>query len=226
MISVKLGRLWARFWMYFAGSGFFGRIATHLAAWFSPPFYGRRFLARLYPKGYISPRATIYHTVLKLGAHVFIGDRVTIYQDKNGGSVEIGERTHIYGDTYIQTGSGGSIKIGSDTHIQSWGQFSAYKGNIIIGNGVQIAPRCAFYPYDHGYAPGELIMKQPLKTKGNIIVEDDAWLGCGVIVLDGVRIGKGSVIGAGAVVTQDIPDGSIAIGVPARVVKTRNTISL
>ena len=50
---------------------------------------------------------------------------------------------------------------------------------------------------------------------------DDAWLGYGVIVLDGVRIGKGAVVGAGSVVTEDIPDGGIAVGVPARVVKMR-----
>jgi acetyltransferase-like isoleucine patch superfamily enzyme len=55
-------------------------------------------------------------------------------------------------------------------------------------------------------------------------VEDDAWLGYGVIVLDGVRIGKGAVVGAGAVVTHDIPEGAIAVGVPARVVKMRSDL--
>ena len=53
------------------------------------------------------------------------------------------------------------------------------------------------------------------------MIEDDAWLGVGVIVLSGVRIGKGAVIGAGAVVSRDVPDGAIAMGVPARVVKMR-----
>jgi acetyltransferase-like isoleucine patch superfamily enzyme len=54
-----------------------------------------------------------------------------------------------------------------------------------------------------------------------IIVEDDAWIGHGAMILDGVRIGKGAVIGSGAVVKQDIPDGAIAVGVPARVVGNR-----
>jgi acetyltransferase-like isoleucine patch superfamily enzyme len=93
--------------------------------------------------------------------------------------------------------------------------------SIQIGCGVQIAPNCAFYPYDHGFARGQLIMEQPCKTKGGIIIDDDAWLGHGVIVLDGVRIGKGAVIGAGSVVTNDIPDGAIASGIPSRVVKMR-----
>ena len=87
---------------------------------------------------------------------------------------------------------------------------------------MQIAPNCAFYPYNHGIEPGKLIQEQPLYSKGDIIVGDDAWLGFGVIVLDGVRIGKGAVVGAGSVVTEDIPDGGIAVGVPARVVKMRD----
>ena len=53
------------------------------------------------------------------------------------------------------------------------------------------------------------------------MIDDDAWLGYGVIVLDGVKIGKGAVIGAGSVVTRDVPDETIAVGVPARVVKRR-----
>lgn len=74
---------------------------------------------------------------------------------------------------------------------------------------------CAFYPYNHGFAPGERIRNQPAKTKGGIIVGDDSWLGAGVIVLCGVEIGKGAVIGAGSVVTKDVPKNGIAYGVPA-----------
>lgn len=216
--------IWSRFWMRFAGLSYFGRIATRLATWFAPPYKGRRCLARYNLQGYIAPSATIYHNNLQLGGKVFIGDRVVIFQNTNGGSVELAERVHLYGDVCIETGDGGSLKIGSNTHIQPRCQFSAYKAAIQIGCGVQIAPNCAFYPYAHGVAPGELIAKQPLQTKGGIIVDDDAWLGFGVIVLDGVRIGKGAVVGAGAVVTKDVPDGAIAVGVPARVVNMRSDL--
>ena len=64
-----------------------------------------------------------------------------------------------------------------------------------------------------------------MQTKGGIVIGDDAWLGVGVIVLDGVKIGKGAVVGAGSVVTRDIPDGAIATGVPARVVKMRRDLT-
>lgn len=216
--------IWSLFWMRFAGLGYFGRIATCLATWFAPPYKERRRLARYNSQGYIAPSATIHHANLQIGKNVFVGDRVVIFQDRNGGSVALADRVHLYSDTCIQTGDGGSLKIGSDTHIQPRCQFSAYKAPIQIGYGVQIAPNCAFYPYAHGFAPGELIAKQPLQSKGGIIIDDDAWLGFGVIVLDGVRIGKGAVVGAGAVVTQDVPDGAIAVGVPARVVNMRSNL--
>lgn len=212
--------------MRFAGLNCSGRIATRLATWLVPPYKSRCYLSRLSSKGYVAPKASIVHRDLQLGDSVFIDDRVVIYQAKDGGPVKIGKGTHIHCDTIIETGSGGSITIGSDTHIQPRCQFSAYKGPISIGREVQIAPNCAFYPYSHGFAPDHPIIRQPLQTKGGIIIEDDAWLGFGVIVLDGVTIGKGAVIGAGAVVTRDVPSGSVAVGIPARVIRMRVDIPL
>ena len=69
-----------------------------------------------------------------------------------------------------------------------------------------------------------MCLLQPLQTRGGIIIDNDVWLGVGVIILDNVHIGKGSVIGAGAVVTRDIPADSIAAGNPARVLRKRNEL--
>ena len=63
--------------------------------------------------------------------------------------------------------------------------------------------------------------RQILETRGGIKIGNDAWLGFGVIVLDGVNIGEGAIIGAGSVVTDDIPANAIAVGSPARVVSKR-----
>ena len=68
--------------------------------------------------------------------------------------------------------------------------FVAYVGSIRIGADVHIASNCAFYPYNHGFAPGILIADQPLTSRGDIVLEDDVNLGFGVIVLEGVTIGK------------------------------------
>ena len=219
----KLTMLWTRFWMRFAGLHGFGRVATRLAVWFAPPHKARVYLARMNPHGYIAASVTIYHDNLRLAANVFIGEDVLIFQAQPGaGPVDVGDRVHIHRDVIIEVGREGSLTIGSDTHVQPRCQFTAYQGPIRIGCGVQIAPYCAFYSYDHSYESNRLVRNQPLVSKGGIVIEDDAWLGVGVTVLDGVRIGKGTVVGAGAVVTHDLPDGAIAAGVPARVIKMRD----
>jgi acetyltransferase-like isoleucine patch superfamily enzyme len=221
----SLRHLWARFWMRFAGTGRCGRLATRLAAAFTPPYYHRISLSRLSRKGYISPRATICHENVQLGAHVYVDDGVLFYRDRHGGPITLGDGVHLYRDTVVQTGQGGSVTIGPRTHIQLRCQLSAYLSPILIGSDVEIAPYCAFYPYDHGIAKGVgPIARLPLHTKGGIIVGDGAWLGVGVIILDGVRIGKGAVVGAGAVVTRDVPDGAIVGGSPARILKMRDDL--
>jgi len=221
VIPLRAQKMWAKFWMQFSGLSPIGRFATRLATWMAPPYKGRGYLARLHPAGFIAPSATIHHDDLNLGENVFIGDRVVIYQAKKGGPVIIGKGSKIHLGTIIETGTKGSLNIGADSHIQPRCLFSAYVGSIIIGNGVQIAPYCAFYPYNHEFAPNKPIKGQPLKSKGDIIVDDDAWLGVGVTVMDNVRIGKGAVVGAGSVVTQDIPDEAIAVGMPARILRKR-----
>ena len=207
--------------MKFAGTSKLGRLSTSLAALGFPPYYGKLPLRNLNKKGYISPSAVICHQATKFGAHIYIDDHVLLYQDNGGGFVEIGDNVHIHRDTIIQTGSGGTLTIGEGTHIQPRCQFSAYKGPITIGLHAEIAPACAFYPYDHGMASGLSVREQQLKTKGGIRLEDDVWLGYGVVVLDGVCIGRGAVIGAGSVVTSDIPENGIAVGNPARIIRTR-----
>jgi acetyltransferase-like isoleucine patch superfamily enzyme len=216
---------WTRFWMCHAGLSRFGRIATRFATWFAPPHKARVALAYMNARGYVAPSATIYHSDLRIGANVFIGDRVIVFQRKNGGAVEIGDRVCIYRDAVLETGYGGYLEIGDEASIHPRCQVNAYVAPIQIGRGVMIAPNCALYSYDHGVAPNRPIREQPLETKGGIVIGDEAWLAVGVTVLSGVRIGKGAVIGAGSVVTKDVPDDAIAAGVPACVVKMRSDVA-
>lgn len=148
-----------------------------------------------------------------------------ISRSHEGGPVEIRNRVHFYGDTFLETGMGGQITIDEGTHIQPGCHFHAYLAEIRIGRQVEIAPGCGFYNYDHGTAPGMLIMEQPLESKGGISVGDGAWIGYGVTVLQGVTIGEGAVIAAGSVVVHDVPANAIAAGVPARVIKYRTAIN-
>ena len=215
---------WVSFWMRFAGLNFFGRMAARLAALQAPPHKARPYLAFMNPRGYIAPSVTIYHSDLRMGKNIFMDERVVIFQRENAGPIELGDRVFIYRDTILETGHGGYLKIGDDSSIHPRCQLNAYMSPITIGSGVMIAPNCAFYSYDHGIAPDRPIRKQPLQSRGGIIIDDESWIGFGTIVLNGVHIGRGAVIGAGSVVTQDVPDYAIAAGVPARVIKMRNDV--
>jgi acetyltransferase-like isoleucine patch superfamily enzyme len=211
--------------MHFAGLSPAGRIANRLAAWFTPPYKARGYLAWLTARSFVSPRATIYHPDVRLGAHVFIGDNVTIFRSEGGGPVELDDAVAVWADCLIETGAGGSVTIGERSRVHRGCQLMSFKQAIQIGRDVGVSQNCTFYSYNHGFASGTPVSEQPLESRGPIIVGDHAWLGVGVIVLDGVRIGHGAVIGAGAVVTRDVPDGAIAAGVPARIVKVRDEVA-
>lgn len=216
-----LRHFWARFWASRSGTGFFGRVAGSLAAWHVPPYKGRIWLAYLSERGYISSHATIHHQDLHLGKHVYVGSGAIIFQWDGGGSIELGDRTQILDGAFLETGQGGAIRIGSGSRVHRGAHMIAYKEPILIGRDVGVSQNCAVYSYNHGVAPGRPISEQPAESKGPVVIEDHVWLGVGVIVLDGVRIGTGAVIGAGAVVTRDIPANAIAAGVPARVIGMR-----
>lgn len=91
------------------------------------------------------------------------------------------------------------------------------RDNVIIGDRVSIAPRVTIITDS---SPNQSILNRlyPLETRP-VRINDDAWLGAGVIVLPGVEIGKCAIIGSGSVVTGSIPPYSVAVGNPARIIK-------
>ena len=202
----------------------FRSFATTLALLGVPPCFQRLYLAGLSPAGFVSPRSRIWGTAVELGKNVFIDDDVLIFLEPSGASITLGNRARLMEDTHLLAGIGGNVSIGDDTNIHRGCQLNGYLASIQIGERVDIAARCAFYSYDHGVRPGSPIASQPLTSRGNIVVGDEAWIGYGVIVLSGVQIGSGAVIGAGSVVTRDIPDGAIAAGTPARVLRFRSDV--
>jgi acetyltransferase-like isoleucine patch superfamily enzyme len=93
------------------------------------------------------------------------------------------------------------------------------QGGVTIGDDVLLAPYVQILAIDHVVQSSRVpIMNQGLITRG-IVIESGAWLGAGAVITDGVRVGRNAVVGAGAVVTRDVPDGTVAVGVPARVVR-------
>ena len=93
----------------------------------------------------------------------------------------------------------------------------ANRGHLRLGQRVSIGPRCTLVLAAH--ANNSRVKQQIPEKERWITIEDDAWLGAGVIVLPQITIGEGAVIGAGAVVTKDIPPHCVAVGNPAKVIK-------
>jgi acetyltransferase-like isoleucine patch superfamily enzyme len=115
------------------------------------------------------------------------------------GPVHIGARVNLGADCLLY--SSGGLEIGEDTMLA---------GACYVGGG----------GYETHGSTDVVMREQPLPGKG-VVIGPDCWLGARVVVVSGVRVGRGCVIGAGAVVTRDLPDHAIAVGIPARVIGFR-----
>lgn len=137
---------------------------------------------------------------------IIIGNNAILSNDvmlscKNG-QIRLGDQVGINARTIIQSTNDCPVVIGQDCII---GQSC-----LIIGGG----------SYDIG-DPEVVIREQPIRPDGGVVLEENVWLGGKVTVLGGATVGRGSVLAAGSVVTRPIPAFSIAMGVPARVTRSR-----
>ncbi len=139
------------------------------------------------------------------GRGIVIGDGVVIGRNTmlsmKEGTINIGPNVNISINCALQTST--RIEVGASTIIAPY-------TNIVAGGN---------HRFDDPKRP---IITQGMVCKGGIVIEDDVWLGARVTVLDGVRIGRGSVIGACSMVNEDIPPMSVAYGVPAKVARSRD----
>lgn len=133
----------------------------------------------------------------------------------------IGKGTAMAPNTSLRNGE--RISIGTDSHIGErsslWAGDSS--GCIKIGNNVSLAPDVYITASDYTFKKGLTFRQQP-KNERDVIIGNDVWLGVKVVVTAGVTIGDGCIVGAGAVVTKDLPPNTIAGGIPAKVIKERS----
>jgi acetyltransferase-like isoleucine patch superfamily enzyme len=157
---------------------------------------------------------------IRLGDRSFLHPLVRLKDGGRSNVIELAELVTLDRGVDISAGQDCKISIGRASYIGPY-TCIAGPGQVLIGEECLIAAQVGIFANNHVFtATDRPIMVQGTTQKG-IVIEDDCWLGTGVKVLDGVHIGRGSIIGAGAVVTKDVPPYSIAVGVPAKVIGQR-----
>lgn len=111
-----------------------------------------------------------------------------------------------------------NIFIGDDFYMGPGGKMIA-SGGVIIGDHVMFGPNVVILTNNHFYGRVDIPMDAQETIYKKVIIGNVVWIGGGAIIVPGVHIGNGCVIGAGSVVTKDIPEWSVAVGNPARVIK-------
>ncbi len=189
----------------------------------------------------IAARAVAYRTIIRMQGRAAIEHGVRLRHTRN---ITLGEGVYLDYGTYLHATPGG-ITIGDNTFLMHGALLHVYnfrdlphafirigancivgegtvirgQGGVTLGDHVLIAPNVQILAVEHTYGvPDVPVMHQGIRATG-ITIGDGAWLGAGCIVLDGVTVGTGAVVGAGAVVTKDVPPHTVALGVPARVVR-------
>lgn len=158
---------------------------------------------------------------IRLGDGVTVDDLVVLDAKGTGNrGIDVGRGVFLGRGTILSC-KDGDITIGD--HGNFGFQCEVFSGSsVVVGRHGLFAAQTYLVAGGHEFdRPGVAVIDQPRSSRG-IVLGDDVWLGTGVKVLDGVRIGSHVVVGANAVVNADLPEGAIAAGVPARVLRSRD----
>lgn len=189
----------------------------------------------------IAARAIAYRLILRARGLPAIETHVRVRRPED---ITLGARVFVDADVLLEGGRGGLV-IGDDSMVMRGCTLQVYnhralphagitlgrrtfvgehtlmrgQGGITVGDNVLFGPGVQVLAVNHVTSdPAVPIRDQGITAEG-IRIDDDAWIGAGAILLDGITIGRGAVIGAGAVVTRSVPARTLAVGVPARIVR-------
>ncbi|BES66466.1 hypothetical protein SANA_29050 [Gottschalkiaceae bacterium SANA] len=202
----------------------------------------------VFARGFMLMRGIFKKTIIdKSGKILFVGKNVII---KNGKSLSCGSGTTIYEGCYIDALSrkgvrigklctigrnstiectgvieelGESLVIGDNVGISPYAYISV-RGKVVIGSDTIIGPHFTLISENHIANDVDQLIKKQGTTRKGVVIGQNCWLGANSTVLDGVHIGEGSIIAAGAVVNKDIPAYSIYGGVPAKLIRNRRML--
>lgn len=153
---------------------------------------------------------------------VFMDRGVELYARRGYGRLVIGRWVHLGVDTALRCHEG-TLSLGDKSVLARDVSINCYL-DVEIGAAALIADGVYISDFDHKFTDLTMPIKDQGINKSRVRVEPDVWLGTKVTVSRGVVIGEGSVVGANAVVTRDLPAYCIAVGAPARVIKDRRTL--
>ncbi len=163
-----------------------------------------------------------------MGSGCRVDPTVTVMRfNQRPGVICLAQEVSLYANTRLVVGDvladpAVGIRVGART-IVNVGCYLSGEGGLDIGEDVLIGPHAKLLSAGHAIDEGDAIIARNRITRARIVVEDGAWIGAGAIVLEGVRIGRGAVVAAGALVRQDVPDGMVAAGMPARLIRVRRS---
>ena len=136
-----------------------------------------------------------------------------------GGTINIGKCCEIHDQCTVET-NGGDVTLGDFCSLNSASYIYGH-GSVTIGDYVRIASGVKIISFNHNFKQKESnVLDQGMSRKG-IVIHDDTWIGANSIILDGVTLAKGTVIGAGSIVTKSTTEYGIYCGNPAKFIKER-----
>jgi acetyltransferase-like isoleucine patch superfamily enzyme len=150
---------------------------------------------------------------------VFLDRGVELYARRGYGRLILGRWIHLGVDTALRCHEG-TLSVGDKCVLARDVSINCYL-DVEIGDSTLIADNVYISDFDHNFADLTVPIKDQGIAKSRVRIGRDVWLGTKVTVARGVEIGEGSVVGANAVVTRDLPGHSVAVGVPARVIRDR-----
>ncbi len=188
-------------------------------------FYYRLFLKSCGGYLFVGKRCKIRHChKITMGKTIIIGDNVEINALSLSG-IRLGNNVSIHRNTIIEcTGVirnlGEGLEIGNNVGIAQ-NCFIQVRGKVKIGNDVMFGPGVSIFSEEHGFSDvGVPMVEQPEIRKG-VTIESNVWIGTRAVILDGVTIGEGSIVAAGSIVRESVPQYSIVAGIPGKVIRSR-----
>ncbi|MDT3404784.1 acyltransferase [Mucilaginibacter terrae] len=181
----------------------------------------------------MSLKSIIKSTLLKLrlrgvncrniDAWTYIGKYTILKTADSRSSINFNQRIDLHNYVSLVAEDGGQINFGKRVSIGDYSTLRASRAQITIGDNTMLAQGVKLISTNHAYKDkNKLIHEQDIDTeKIGITIGSDCWLGAGCVVLPGVTIANGVVVGANAVVTKDVPEYAIVVGIPAKVIAYR-----